>query len=252
MLPEGPEPPPFEETIDRLCAIGDAAMRTHALIAKLLEMTPDAAAELLHYIVEHAGTEKGKYCLALDCLEIGALEEHLGEAFLSGIYACSLQRGYDGIAGMLEYHGDTREITRGDVDRQLEEKVPSGVRIARAKTIERGKITRLLADTNPLVVRTLLKNPLLTESDVLKICSRRPVAADILREVYNDKKWIARYGVKKALILSPYCPPEIGMKLLHFIMEQDLALVAETSYVHTAVRDMAAQKLHSLSSGGGG
>jgi hypothetical protein len=84
-----------------------------------------------------------------------------------------------------------------------------------------------------------------TESDVFKICSKRPVTDAILREVYQNKKWISRYIVKKALIFNPYSPTEIGLKLIHFMMEQDLRLVASCHDTHPLIRNTAIQKIES-------
>lgn len=121
-------------------------------------------------------------------------------------------------------------------------KIP-GVRVSMARCGNREQLARLLADTNLLVIRALLKNPALTESDVLKLASRRPAAADVLREVFHSRKWSARYAVKKALILNPYTPTDIGMKIIHVLMAQDLRLVAASRDLHHWLREAARQRL---------
>ena len=96
-----------------------------------------------------------------------------------------------------------------------------------------------------MVIRTLLKNPRIVESDVLQICSKTPVHEDILREVYKNKKWISRYHVKRALIFNPYTPPQIGLKLIHFMMKQDLLPIVNNAHIHSQIRNIAKQRLQS-------
>ena len=94
------------------------------------------------------------------------------------------------------------------------------------------------------------QNPALTESDVLKLCSRRPAAADVQREVFSNKKWYARYHVKKALICNPYTPTDLGLKILHFLLAQDVLFVAQSLDLHPALREMAVQMLQENISAG--
>ena len=112
-----------------------------------------------------------------------------------------------------------------------------------AKSGNRDQLTRMFSDTNPQVIHTLLKNPALTESDVLKLASRRPAVAEVQRELYRNTKWSARYAVKKSLVLNPYTPTDIGMKIVHVLMAQDLRLVEESRDLHLWLREAARQRL---------
>ena len=103
----------------------------------------------------------------------------------------------------------------------------------------------MLSATNPQVIRTLLDNPALTESDVLKLAAKRPAAEDIQREVFHSRKWSARYAVKKTLVLNPYTPTDIGMKVVHVLMVQDVRQVAQSRDLHPWICETAQKYLGS-------
>jgi hypothetical protein len=82
-------------------------------------------------------------------------------------------------------------------------------------------MNRFLREQDPAVIRSLLRNLRLIESDVLRIASLQPTSLRVLEEVFTNLKWIARYRVKKALVYNPYCPPAIALHLLKFLFVGD-------------------------------
>ncbi len=78
-------------------------------------------------------------------------------------------------------------------------------------------LEKLLHDQDPGVIRNLLSNPRVTETEVLKLSSRTPVSPRVLEEVARSPRWISRYRVKKALVLNPYTPLGISLPLLGFL-----------------------------------
>ena len=104
-------------------------------------------------------------------------------------------------------------------------------------------LRKLLKDQHPTVIRSLLLNPRLTESEILKIASLRPTSARVLEEIFRNPKWIARYRVKKALVCNPYCPPSIAVHLLKFLLVGDLREITQFQDLHPAVQEAAHQLL---------
>jgi hypothetical protein len=90
-----------------------------------------------------------------------------------------------------------------------------------------------------MVIRSLLLNPRLTESEVLKIASLKPTSPKVLDEVFRQAKWIARYRVKKALVLNPYCNPGTAVHLLKFLLLGDLRDIVQFENLHLAVQEAA-------------
>jgi hypothetical protein len=122
-----------------------------------------------------------------------------------------------------------------------------GARISLAKSSRQTVLRKLLREQEPRVIRTLLQNPCLTESDVLKIASLQPTAPAILQEIFQNPKWVARYRMKKALIYNPYCPPAIAVHLLKFLLFGDLKEIAQQEGLHLAVKEAVHQLLQEKS-----
>ncbi len=231
----------LKQFVSALCAVSERSMRTHRLIEKLCRFEPDEVAEVLQAIIVAAAEHRGDYCLALEALDVGLLTRRAGNSFMSDVYVCAQHSGFEELIRLLSRPGSSRVFN--DAGESSADEIPSGVRMSMAKRGNRDQLTRMFFDTNPQVIRTLLKNPVLTESDVLKLASRRPALAEVQREVFHSRKWSARYAVKKALILNPYTPTEIGLKIVHVLMVQDLRHVAESRDLHSWLCEIARQRL---------
>jgi hypothetical protein len=101
-----------------------------------------------------------------------------------------------------------------------------GERKSLARRNDRNLIARVLRDPHPSVIRILLENPTLTEGDVVRLCSRRPTAPEIQREVFKHRRWIVRYKVKMAIVLNPYTPLNVALQIVPHLNAQDLRRVA--------------------------
>lgn len=235
-----PEMTLVQQLTARLSAVPDSGMRSHLLAEKVQELDPAQAAELLQAVVLEASRNKGDYCLLLDALNVPLLADRLGNPFMSEVYTVAQDRGYEELASILSRPEPSRS---SDQEPEQQDDLPSGVRVSRAKKLRGSQLVRMFADTDPRVICAVLLNPSLTESDVLKLCSRRPALGAVQQEIMNSRKWIARYAVKKALTLNPYTPTELGLKLVHFLMQQDLRLVAESLDLHPAIREVARRKI---------
>ena len=237
----------LKKLISTLQAVPDAAMRSHILAEKVQGLPVSQAAELLQAVIVGASRHKGPYCLLLDAFSVPLLTQRMGNGFMSDLYAAARDQGLEELVSLLSRPDASRAA---DQEPGPQDDLPAGVRMSRAKTLNRNQLKRMLADTDRRVINTLLQNPALTESDVLKLCSRRPAAADVQREVFSNKKWYARYHVKKALICNPYTPTDLGLKILHFLLAQDVLFVAQSLDLHPALREMAVQMLQENISAG--
>ncbi len=122
-----------------------------------------------------------------------------------------------------------------------------GARISLTKSSQKTVLRKLFREQDPKIIRSLLLNPRLTESDVLKIASLQPTAPEILQEIFQTPRWVARYPVKKALIYNPFCPPVIAVHLLKFLLLSDLSEIAQQEGLHLAVQEVACQLLREKS-----
>jgi len=89
-----------------------------------------------------------------------------------------------------------------------------GERKSLARTRDRELLSRVLRDPHPDVMHILLDNPRLTEVDVLRAASARPVASEVLREIFLSARWIIHASVQAALVLNPDCPRDVALFLV--------------------------------------
>ncbi len=118
-----------------------------------------------------------------------------------------------------------------------------GERRAWARKPDRQTIDRLLADPDPGVIANLLRNPRVTEADVLRVASRRPAPAAVLGLVYRHRRWGQRQAVQAALVQNPYTPVEIATALVDLADAAVLRALAREPSIHPVVQGRARARL---------
>ena len=93
----------------------------------------------------------------------------------------------------------------------------------------------LIKDPNKLVSGAVLKNPRITEDEILKLTATKGTSEDLLRQVARDKDWVQNYGIKKSLIMNPKTPLAISMKLLVSLNERDIVDLSKSKNVSTVL-----------------
>lgn len=118
-----------------------------------------------------------------------------------------------------------------------------GERKALARRPDRRSFDRLLRDPHPDVIRMLLGNPRLTEDDVVRVASRRPIFPDLLAEIARSPRWSVRPRVRVSLVLNPSTPSEIAVPMVLLLLRPELQLVLELTDASTPVRAAALELL---------
>lgn len=118
-----------------------------------------------------------------------------------------------------------------------------GERKALARRPNRETLERLLLDPHPHVIRGLLRNPRLTEDDVVRLAARRPNRTAVLAEIARSTKWIHRGRVRLAVILNPDTAVEIAGPISGLLVRQELRLVAESTHVSPVIRALCLEHL---------
>jgi hypothetical protein len=114
-----------------------------------------------------------------------------------------------------------------------------GHRRALARTLSPAIMDRLAADADAGVVRELLRNPRLTEREVLRLATRRPARQDVL-EMIAASRFGKRPMVKTALARNPYSPPALALRLLAHLPGKALTEMATDGTLHPAIQRFAA------------
>ncbi len=115
------------------------------------------------------------------------------------------------------------------------------------KSLARGRrrevLDRLLRDPDESVLTILLGNPRITEYDVVRLAARRPTTAGAQRTILHSDRFIARYNVKRALVLNPYTPTDLAARLVVLLTRPDQEAVANDPSLSDSVRETAREAL---------
>jgi len=119
------------------------------------------------------------------------------------------------------------------------EDIPLGVRKAKARLSNRDTLLQLTQDPDPSVARILLDNPFVTEVMALRVTTKRPQKAQILRGVM-ESRFITSETVQNSLVNNPYCPTRMAVALVPLLSRTHRAETADSGSVDEAVRNAAA------------
>lgn len=186
------------------------------------------------------GTETrdhGHAALLLACCV--ALADERCTELRSAVAEAARERGQFPTAAMLTLAPSPRhDEVRPPLDLGLGRPLTLGERKSLARRRDRDLMARALRDPDPNVIRVLLTNPTLTEDDVTRLCSRRPVDGQVLREVFRNTRWIVRYRVRRTLVLNPYTPVDLAMQLAPHLDAADARMALEEQSTPGPVRDI--------------
>lgn len=118
-----------------------------------------------------------------------------------------------------------------------------GERKSLARTRNRNLIARVVHDPHVAVISILLDNPFLTENDVVRLCAKRPVPAQVLQAVFHHRKWVFRYRARSALVRNPHFPLPLALQLTLTLTAQDQRELCRSHDLHDLIRLLARASL---------
>lgn len=101
----------------------------------------------------------------------------------------------------------------------------------------------LVKATNKLIAVSVMKNPRITEDEVLRLSSAKGVPEDILRIIGRNKEWLKNYSIKVNMVTNAKTPLAISIKLMDQLQERDLTKLAKSKNVPSVVASTARRKL---------
>ncbi|MCB9591860.1 MAG: hypothetical protein H6719_03915 [Sandaracinaceae bacterium] len=213
-------------------------MRVRYLRHEISEMDPGTLANVITIVVH--GTEArdgdaGALLLAL-CL---ALADEESAAVREAVIRVAVAQGHHATAELLQPRPPERlaDDTAAVPDFGRGRSLTLGERKSLARTRNRDVLARVLRDPHPDVIRIVLGNPCLTERDIIRLCARRPIAPEVLREVFRNTRWIVRYDVRKAIVKNPFTPVDVGLQLAAHLNAPDARDIVASPELARAVRD---------------
>ena len=236
-----------EKIVRELLPIEEMGLRTRALAEKLNQLNAETIAEVLCYICQKSSKGESKFKeLLFSCSDTVVLAEIMGEIKLTSVRLIAGDKGFHAVERLLSKPSPIKGLQKPPPSQDgywLEDYFTVGERMSLAKGQDRQALERLMSDPQPLVIRQLLKNPRLTEHEVVRITARRPANPSVLEEIYKSPRWVGRYEVKVALVRNPYTPPRIGIALVNFLLRNDLVEVKNDAQLHPTLREAARELL---------
>jgi hypothetical protein len=225
--------------IDKLIVYKEPDIREKVFLRNIRVVPTDMLADVIMYVISKAYKKEGKY-LEMSTLftNKALLKEALGQKRMYELMRDAAVKGYKEISVfMLEYESvpATREIDAPLPDPKIEG-MPVGLRKTLSKSHNRDTIEKLLYDQEPAVINVLLGNPKITETDIIKIVSKRPNSERILRTVYNSHRWKYRYRIQCSLAMNPYTPADITLSILPELFHVDLSRIINDGKLSDIVR----------------
>lgn len=101
----------------------------------------------------------------------------------------------------------------------------------------------LLKDSNKLVSGAAVKNPRMTESEVLTLAKSKIQNDEIIRVICANKEWIKNYNIRKALVENSKTPLPAALRFMATLTEKDLAFLAKNKNVSSVITTQARRVL---------
>jgi hypothetical protein len=116
-------------------------------------------------------------------------------------------------------------------------------RIALALKGDKEARALLIKDANKLVQLAVIGSPRISDPEVAAISKNRSVHDEVLRRIAASKAWLKKYEIRLNLVQNAKTPLPISMKLLITLNDKDLAALAKSKNVPTAIAALARKSI---------
>lgn len=108
----------------------------------------------------------------------------------------------------------------------------------------------LIRDQSKMIACSVLKNPRLTESEVLLFAQSKVVDEDVLRTIAETRRWVRQYQIKYSLVSNPKTPSHISLNFMRYIRDRDLRSIMNDKNIPGVVTTSAARVIKERVKGG--
>ena len=119
--------------------------------------------------------------------------------------------------------------------------LPQKIRLALVGNQEARNL--LIHDQNKVIPLAVLRNPKLSEDEVVMYAQLRSLPEDVFSAMAKHKTWVKNYQVKLALVSNPKAPLSLAIKLLDHLHDRDLQNISKSKNVSYVLARSAARLL---------
>jgi len=113
--------------------------------------------------------------------------------------------------------------------------MPVSEKIKMALTGDKEWRTLLIRESNKMVSSAVLKNPRITEGEVLAVAKSRSSSEELIRLIVLNREWVKLYEIKKALVCHPRTPLQNAVRFMAYLSERDIRDLAKSRNVSQAI-----------------
>ncbi|WP_303723079.1 hypothetical protein [Malonomonas rubra] len=146
------------------------------------------------------------------------------------------------VEGQEEGFGEIEELDELSKYQLLQE-MPVAEKIKMALTGDKEWRGLLIREANKLVNTAVLKNPRVTEGEVLAVAKNRSSSDELIRIILLNREWMKLYEMKKALVMHPRTPLQNAMRFMTFLSEKDIRELSKSRNVSQAIVNNARRML---------
>jgi hypothetical protein len=122
---------------------------------------------------------------------------------------------------------------------QLSQNMGIGEKIKAALTGDKEWRTILIKDSNKLVSGSVIKNPRITEGEVLTIAKSSVQNDEIMRVICANKEWVKNAQIRKALVVNHKTPLPAALRFVATLSEKELSLLAKSKNISSVIASQA-------------
>lgn len=101
----------------------------------------------------------------------------------------------------------------------------------------------LIREANKLVQEAVMKNPRITEGEVLHVAKNKTSSDEMIRVILLDKDWIKNYEIRKALVIHPKTPLPKALRFISSLSLRDVKTLARSRQVSRIIATAARKEL---------
>jgi hypothetical protein len=225
--------------IKKFLSILDRKIRSYILAEKILDIELEDISDFLQAIIKESykgnkGTLEVLFSL-VDILE-SLYDKDLSKKVANKIKNISTSNIT--LRNLISPPSPHKFLKKGEVELTdvKMDYLPLGVKRSLAKKLDVFLLRRMVFEKDPVIIKNILSNPIVSEKDVLKISSIRPTTQAVIKTIYESTKWINYYSVKESIIKNPYTPFRIALILLFYMKRQQLEEIIKDETLHPEIR----------------
>lgn len=94
----------------------------------------------------------------------------------------------------------------------------------------------LIRDGNSSVIRMIVRNPRIEDTEIVRIARDVSTPADVLDQIGKNRKWMQNQEVRLSIIRNPRTPTSLALRHLPFLPPKDISVLAKSQHVKDSIK----------------